>query len=143
MFSPPSDLIAQRHHVVVRGRDVEGRPFDFAWTFISGTRAAQSFLDVTSPQNNATVGSNFMVRGRTAPNSHVTIEAGGAASVGGFLVMGTGTYRGDVQADANGNFEQDVSLSSVPGGTINLVVSSTEPNTKAAAPQIRRRLIRG
>jgi hypothetical protein len=143
VFSPPSDLMAQRHRVVVRGKDAEGRPFDFAWQFTSGSRPEQTYLDVTTPQNNATVGSTFTVRGRTMPNSHVTIEAGGSANVGGFLVMGTGTYRGDVEADANGNFTQDVSLSTVPGGTINLVVSATDPATKAAAPQVRRRLIRG
>ena len=125
------------------GHDLQGRPFDFAWVFTSGSRPEQTFLDVVTPQNNATVGSTFTVRGRTMPNSRVTIEAGGAANLGGFLVMGTGTYRGDTTADANGNFAQDVSLSTVPGGTINLVVTATDPNTKAAAPQVHRRLVRG
>lgn len=143
VYSPPSDLLPQRHRVVVTGRDLEGRPFDFAWVFTSGSRPEQTFLDVVTPQNNATVGATFAVRGRTMPNSRVTIEAGGAANLGGFLVMGTGTYRGDTTADANGNFAQDVSLSTVPGGTINLVVSATDPNTKAAAPQVHRRLVRG
>jgi len=143
VYSPPSDLLAQRHRVVVSGHDASGRPFDFAWAFTSGSHQQQTFLEVVTPQNNATVGSRFTVRGRTMPNARVSIEAGGAANVGGFLVMGTGTYRGDTLADGNGNFTQDVSLSTVPGGTINLVVSATDPNSKAAAPQIRRRLVRG
>jgi len=78
------------------------------------------------------------------PNARVTVEAGGSASLAGILVLGTGTFRGDTTADANGNFAEDVSLNnSVPGGSINLVVTATDSQTKAAAPQVQRHLVRG
>ena len=143
VFSPPSDLMPQRHVVDIRGNDRDGRPFNLRFGFNSGTQAAQTFLDVTSPQNGATVGSSFTVRGRTMPNARVTVEAGGSANVGGIMVVGTGTFRGDTVADANGNFAQDVQLTSVPGGSISLVVSATDPQSRAAAPQVQRRLNRG
>jgi hypothetical protein len=41
VFTPPSQLIAQRHHVIVRGNDRDGRPFDFTWAFTSGDRQAE------------------------------------------------------------------------------------------------------
>lgn len=143
VYSPPSDLMPQHHIVIVRGRDADGRPFEFHWDFTSGSQPVHSYLDVTAPTSDEHVGGTFTVRGRTMPNSHVTIEAGGTADVGGLLVMGTGTFRGDVTADAQGFFAEDVSVPTVPGGTINLVVSATDPQTKASAPLVRRRLIRG
>ncbi|HXP94629.1 MAG TPA: copper amine oxidase N-terminal domain-containing protein [Candidatus Binatia bacterium] len=144
LYSPPSDLMPQRHTVDVRGNDTNGQPFDQRFEFVSGTRAAQTFLDVMTPQNNSTVGSTFTVRGKTMPNARVTVEAGGSASLAGILVLGTGTFRGDTTADANGNFAEDVSLNnSVPGGSINLVVTATDSQTKAAAPQVQRHLVRG
>lgn len=144
LYSPPSDLMPQRHVVDVRGNDTNGQPFDQRFEFVSGTRAEQTFLDVMTPQNNSTVGSTFTVRGKTMPNARVTIEAGGSANLAGILVLGTGTFRGDTTADANGDFAENVSLgNSVQGGSINLVVTATDSQSRAAAPQVKRHLVRG
>jgi hypothetical protein len=138
VYSPQSDLQPMRHIVRITGKDAQGLPFDLRWSFGSGTVAQENVISDVSPANGANVGSSFTVRGRTLPGSHVTVEVGAGASVGGLLAFGTGTFRGDTTADANGNFTEDVNLNTVPGGYVNIVVSSTAPGTGAAAPQIKR-----
>lgn len=140
VYSPPSDLLVQRHTVRVTGKDAAGAPVDQSWSFTSGTAAMTNVIDRLAPPADAQVGSSFTVSGHTLPNARVHIVAGAVAQVGGIFAFGTGNYTGDTTADAAGNFSQDVSINTVSGGQINLVVTSTEPQTKASA-RIARRLL--
>jgi hypothetical protein len=49
------------------------------------------------------------------------------------FAFGAGSYGGDTIADGNGNFSQSISLQTVPGASIGLTVTSTDPVTKEAA----------
>jgi hypothetical protein len=40
VYSPPSDLLSQHHIVFVRGRDMNGQPFDFHWDFTTGMQGS-------------------------------------------------------------------------------------------------------
>jgi hypothetical protein len=139
VYSPPSDLQPARHEVVIRGEDEQHRPFRMAWSFTSGSTPTQNFVNLMTPANGAAVGSTFRVRGKTLPGAHVMVEAGTRDRVGGFT-FGSNTYRGDVTADANGDFATDVSLPE-SSGPVNLIVSSTDPENNGSAPPIRRELI--
>jgi len=144
VYSPHSDLQPMRHSVRVSGQDTQGRPFDLGWSFSSGTRMETNLISEVTPEDGADVRSSFTVRGRTTPGSHVSIEAGASAQAGGRLTFRTGSFRGDTMADQQGNFSEDVSLNTVPGELINIVISSTAPGTRAAAPQVMRRVtVRG
>ena len=140
VFSPPSDLLVQKHTVRVTGKDTNGAAIDQSWSFTSGTAAAMNAIDKLAPAQDAQVGSTFTVSGHTLPNSRVHIVAGASAQVGGIFSFGTGNYTGDTTSDAAGNFSQEVSLNTVAGGVINLVVTSTEPQTKSSARATRRLL---
>ncbi len=133
IFTPQSDLQNTQHTVAVRGRDANGVRFDRSWTFTSGTTQPTNNLTLTSPANGSAVGSTFTVSGRTTPNARVHIVAGSAASVGGFFAFNTGSYTGDTIADGSGNFSQQVSLQSAPGGQIGVTVTATDPATNASA----------
>ena len=140
VYSPPSDLLVQKHTVRVTGKDTNGAPIDQSWSFTSGTAAAMNVIDKLAPAQDAQVGSSFTVSGHTLPNSRVHIVAGASAQVGGIFAFGTGNYTGDTTSDASGNFSQDVSINTISGGVINLVVTSTEPQTKSSARATRRLL---
>jgi hypothetical protein len=140
VYSPPSDLLVQKHTVRVTGKDTNGAPIDQSWSFTSGTAAAMNVIDKLAPAQDAQVGSSFTVSGHTLPNSRVHIVAGASAQVGGIFAFGTGNYTGDTTSDASGNFSQEVSINAISGGVINLVVTSTEPQTKSSARATRRLL---
>jgi hypothetical protein len=139
VYSPPSALQPARHEIVIRGEDEQHRPFRMAWSFVSGSTPTQNFVNLMTPADGAAVGQTFRVRGKTVPGARVTVEAGTRDRVGGFTI-GNNTYRGDVTADANGDFATDVSLPE-SNGPVNLIVSSTDPQTNGSAPPIRRQLI--
>jgi hypothetical protein len=135
VYAPPSPLQSMRHSVQVTGTFRSGQPFSQSWSFASGTAAPQNSLSISAPQNDAAVGSNFVVSGTTAPNARVHVVAGASASVGGVFAFGAGSYTGDTIADASGRFSQQVQLQTVRGAQIAVTVTSTDPSTGESAQQ--------
>lgn len=133
IYAPPSPLQSIKHTVSVSGRLAGGGSFDDRWSFTSGTVSATNNLTIAGPADGSTVSSTFDVTGHTVPGARVHIVAGATAGVGGFFTLGAGSYSGDLQADASGNFSQSVSLQTVSGASIALTVTSTDPQTKASA----------
>ncbi len=139
MFTPNFDLPSTRHTVQVTGNSSNGVAFNRGWSFGSGSSnnnnnySVNNYLNNLSPQQNATVGSNFTVYGNTIPNSAIHIAATGSALLGGIFRVTSGTYTVDLTADGNGNFSQAVSVNSTSGGDVSVRITSTAPNTGAAA----------
>lgn len=149
VYSPPSDLQSQRHEVRVSGKDAAGMPFDARWSFTSGTSAVQTTLTNVAPNDGAQVGSQFTVSGRTLPGATVVVQVGAsrenptsvAGAVGSILGLGGGAnVRNEVTANADGSFSSGVQINALPGTTLQLVVSATDPRTHAAAHPITRQL---
>jgi len=148
VYSPPSDLLSQRHDVRVAGRDQNGAPFERSWTFTSGTQSVQNTIDGLRPADGDTVARQFAVRGRTLPNARVVVQVGtvGQGSPRDVLgqILGVGgssaSVRSEVIAGGDGSFVAPISLN-VPSGTqIRLVVDSTDARTETAAPRLVRNL---
>jgi hypothetical protein len=133
VYAPPSPLQSILHQVQVVGRVSNGPPFSNVFHFRTGTQAPANELILTSPPEGVAVGQAFTVAGHTLPNARVHIVAGATATVGGVFAFGAGSYGGDTIADGNGNFSQSISLQTVPGASIGLTVTSTDPVTKEAA----------
>jgi hypothetical protein len=138
-YSPPSNLIAGQHTVRIDGHDRTGRPFRVGWSFTTGTNTNANFVDIYTPGQDGRVSNTFAVRGRTTPNARVLVQAASVASVGGFVALDTGSFRGAAVAGPDGAYEVNVVLNDVRGGAVNLVVTSTDPATRATA-QARRTL---
>jgi len=133
IFAPQSPLQAIRHHVQVTGSLRDGQTFREGWDFTSGSNAPENSLTIESPRDGETVPSTFTIRGKTTPNADVHIVGGATASLGGVFAFGAGNYTGDLQADGNGNFEQQINLQTVGGATIGMTITSTDPQTRASA----------
>ena len=148
-YQPPSPLQSGRHTVRITGRDANNVAFERGWSFTSGESNVSANLEVSTPQNDATVGNTFQVSGHTTPGAHVVVQAGVTAvnitNVIGALLGAGGTSgnssQNDVTADGNGYFSTQVSLGAPSGSRIGLVVSSTDPRTGASATPVRRTLI--
>ena len=139
VYSPPSNLIAGQHTVRIEGHDRSDRPFRVGWTFTTGTNTTNNFVDIFTPDQDARVSNTFEVRGRTAPNARVLVQAASVANVGGFVALDTGSFRGETVAGPNGAYAVNVVLNDIRGGAVNIVVTSTDPSTRATA-QARRTL---
>ena len=137
VFSPPSDLLAQRHVVRVAGRDTNGMPFDLRWNFTSGQQRVGNFINNLMPPNGQAESPTFTVSGRTLPNAVVDIDAGANVVFGGVISFGGDHERIETRADASGNFSQQVSLRAGSGQTVTLVVTSTEPQTQSSVRATR------
>jgi len=149
VFSPPSDLQSMRHIVRITGNDTTGAPFDARWSFTSGTSGVQNTLSEVSPRDGAEVGSQFTVSGRSLPGALVVVRVGAAAgnpttvagAVGSILGLGGGAnVRNEVTANADGSFSTVVAINAESGTTLQMVVNSTDPRSKAAARTIARKL---
>ncbi len=149
VYSPPSDLLSQRHEVRVSGRDQNGLPFERAWSFTSGTQSVQNTIDGLRPADGETVARSFAVRGRTLPNARVVVQVGTVNQgtprdvLGQILGVGgsNASVRSEVIAGADGRFVAPISLN-VPSGTqIRLIVDSTDARTQTAAPRVVRNLL--
>jgi hypothetical protein len=149
VYSPPSDLQSMRHTVRVAGTDLTGVPFAARWTFTSGTSTVENTLTGVAPEAGAQVGSQFTVRGRSLPGALVVVQVGASAAnantvagaVGSILGLGGGAnVRNEVTANADGSFSTVVAINAPPGTTLQMVVNSTDPRTKAAAPPVTRTL---
>lgn len=137
VYSPPSDLLSQNHHVVVTGKDTDGRPFRLAWSFTSGTAQTSNYIRDLTPANGQNVRRTFNVSGVTMPNSTVEIDAGASLAVGP-IAFGGDHERIQAIADSNGRFVQQVQLNASPGQTVTLVVTSTAPQTDSSVRMTRR-----
>jgi hypothetical protein len=149
VYSPPSDLQSMRHRVRVTGTDSSGAPFDDHWSFTSGTSAVENRLSSVTPPDGAAVNPQFTVSGRSLPGALVVVQVGVAAgnantvagAVGSILGLGGGAnVRNEVTANADGSFSTVVAINAAPGTTLQMVVNSTDPRTKAAARSVSRTL---
>ncbi len=147
VYSPPSDLQSMRHEVAVTGHDASGAPFEGKWYFTSGTSAVENILSNIVPANGAGVGTQFTVSGRTLPGSQVVVQVGAAANnpnsvageVGSILGLGGGAnVRNEVSANADGSFSTVVQINAPPGTSLKMVISSTDPRSRAAAHPVTR-----
>jgi hypothetical protein len=135
--TPNWELTPGTHHVAVTGSTAAGPAFNTGWSFQTSAGAAPNTLTIVSPGPGSKVGSQFTVRGRTLPGSHVHIVATGeATALGGLLQIGTGTFQTDVTADANGNFSAPIALNAVSGGQVRVIVTTTSPSGASLERQI-------
>jgi len=117
------------HRVRVTGTTQAGSNFAAGWSFVSGAGASTNYIRAVQPLANAVVASNFSLSGRTLPNSQVHIVASGeAATLGGLLQVGTGTFQTNTTADGSGYFNVNVSVNIVGGGTVRVIIQSTAPS---------------
>jgi hypothetical protein len=148
VYSPPSDLLTQRHEVRVTGRDANGLPFETSWSFTSGTGDVRNSISNVRPDDGATVGRQFVVRGRTMPNARVVVQVGTVNGPATRDVLGqifgaggaNSNVRSEVTADANGDFAAPVTIDARGGQQLTLVVDSTDARSQSAAPRVVRSL---
>ncbi len=142
LFTPTFDLPATQHSVQITGNSSDGIAFNRGWSFgvvgnnnnnSNNNYSVNNYLNNLSPQQNATVGSNFTVYGNTIPNSAIHIAATGSALLGGIFPVTSGTYTVDLTADGNGNFSQAISVNTTSGGTVSVRITSIAPGSGAAA----------
>jgi hypothetical protein len=135
VYAPQSRMQSTQHRVRVTGIDQQGMTFSRSWSFTTGSQTTSSnFLNLRDLSDGTVVGTTFTVRGKTLPGAQVHIEAGSMLSAGRYS-FGTGNYQGDLTADNNGYFSQQVSVNGVSGGTIGLTVTSTDPSSEETAAQ--------
>jgi hypothetical protein len=135
--TPNFELVPGTHHVAVSGTTTAGPNFNTGWSFQTAAGAAPNTLSIVSPGPGAKVPSQFTIRGRTQPGSHVHVVASGEASaLGGLLQVGTGTFQTDVTADANGNFSAPIALNAVSGGQVRVLITTTSPSGASLERQI-------
>lgn len=106
----PGTLSAGNHVVEVRARDQAGNASRTSWNFRatgdSTITPVGSFpLDITSPANNAEVGSGpIEVRGRTIANATIDVDVTANASVGGLFGVTQRIYQTTLRSDGQGYF---------------------------------------
>lgn len=98
-----------------------------------GDGGGQNSLSIAAPLNDATVGTRFILRGRTVPNARVHLVAGATGNVGNVFAFGAGAYTGDAIADGNGNFSHEIQMQTIGGAQIAVTVTSTDPRTGESA----------
>ncbi len=154
VYSPPSDLQSMRHVVHVRGADMSGAPFEARWSFMTGTSSVVTTLRDVNPPDGAQVPGQFTVSGHTLPRARVIVQVGSpagggpagnpnsiASDVGAIFGLGGGVnVRTEVEADDDGFFSTVVATNAPPGTPLQMVVSATDPRSKAAARPVRRNL---
>jgi hypothetical protein len=127
--TPPTPLSPGNHHVEVTGVTAAGSSFRTGWNFTIGNSSSRNFLRNVSPADGARVNSNFTFTGTTQPGSQVHVVASGATSAfGGLLQLNAGTFQTTVQADNNGVFRAQISLNSVGGAQVRVLVQSIAPD---------------
>jgi methionine-rich copper-binding protein CopC len=135
--TPNFELAPGTHKVTLTGSTAAGASFNTGWSFTTASGAAPNTLSNISPGPGSKVSGQFTLRGRTAPGSKVHVVAeGSAATLGGLLQIGTGTFQNDVTADGNGNFSVPISLNAVSGGQVRVLVTSTSPSGASIERQI-------
>lgn len=152
-YAPRSPLQAGEHRVRVTGTDANGQSFNRTWAFTSGTSAAVvTEIANVLPADGATVGNQFVVSGRTAPNARVTVQVGASAgrsgSIGGIIgaILGAnGNSTGNsasynLTANENGRFSAQVNIAAQQGSQLLLVITATDPQTGATTTPVQETL---
>lgn len=152
-FTARSPFQVGLHQVRVTGTDVIGASFDRSWSFWIAApsptpppatptpRPTPGKFSVTlsAPAQDQVVGRTFVVRGRTAPNAQVHIDAGPLSSpVGQAFQFLPGKFSRDLRAGPLGNFEESVTTAAGQGLGIGVLVTATNPVTGATAQAARR-----
>lgn len=136
--TPDFELVPGSHRVTVSGTTVAGATFSRSWSFSTAAGAAANVINRLSPPAAAKVGGSFTLSGHTLPGSAVHIVAqGSTTALGGLFQIGTGTFQTDTTADGNGNFSAPISLNTVPGGNLTVIITSTSPS----GASIERRIV--
>jgi len=135
--TPDFELTPGTHRVRVTGTTSGGAGFNTGWSFNTAAGATANYLRNVSPGPGTKVGNSFTLAGHTLPGSRVHIVASGVAGeLGGLLQIGTGTFQNDVTADSNGNFSLPISMPSVSGGQVRVIITSTSPSGASIERQI-------
>jgi hypothetical protein len=157
-YVPRTAMHLGGHTVRVIGRDESGARFDRGWSFTivptppprptprpSPTptprpRPPTFAVTLSTPTQNQVVGRTFLVRGHTAPNAPVHIDAGPLSSpVGQAFQFLPEKFSRDLKAGPLGNFEENVTTAPGQGLGIGVIATATNPLTGATA-QVARRL---
>ena len=126
-FTPQYSVPAGTHNVRVTGTTTAGVSFSRGWSFTS-TAGVTNYINSISPGPGSRVGGSFLLTGRTAAGSTVTVTATGQALLGHIFSIGTGTFHDQTMADGNGFFTLQVSVNAVPGGNVQVLIQSLAPN---------------
>lgn len=145
-YTPPSPIPPGPHEVRVSGADLIGATFEQRWRFTSGSeQAATNVITEVRPSPGQTVGSEFVVHGRTAPHATVTVQVGQTSRghgfnqvLGGLLgVGGHATAQTTVTADQDGRFAAPIDIGAPSGAMLGIVITSTDPEYGIAADPVR------
>ncbi|MBV9402567.1 MAG: copper amine oxidase N-terminal domain-containing protein [Candidatus Eremiobacteraeota bacterium] len=126
-FTPQYSVPPGTHSVRVTGTTQAGVSFSRQWSFTS-TAGVTNFINALNPPPGSRVGGSFLLTGRTAPGSTVTVTATGQALLGHIFSVGTGTFHDQTTADGSGGFALQVNVNAVPGGNIQVLIQSLAPN---------------
>lgn len=151
-FAARSPFQVGSHQVRVTGTDVSGATFDRSWSFWIAapsptppptprpTPPPQFSVTLSAPTQDQVVGQTFTVRGHTAPNARVHLDAGPLNSPVGQafqFVPGKKVSR-DLTAGPRGNFEQSLTVQPGVGLGIGVIAIATNPVSGATAQTARR-----
>ncbi len=135
--TPNFELTPGTHRVRATGTTTAGASFSTGWSFTTSAGAAANFINRLNPGPGSKINGNFTLSGRTIPGSTVHIVAtGSAATLGGLLQIGTGTFQTDATADSSGNFSASIGLNTVSGGQVRVIITSTSPSGAAIERQV-------
>ncbi|MBV8726645.1 MAG: copper amine oxidase N-terminal domain-containing protein [Candidatus Eremiobacteraeota bacterium] len=126
-FTPQYSVPAGVHNVRVSGTTQSGASFSRGWSFTS-TAGVTNFISNLGPPPGTRVGGSFLLTGRTAPGSTVTVTATSQALLGRIFSIGTGTFHDQTSADGAGSFALQVNVNAVPGGNVQVLIQSLAPN---------------
>jgi hypothetical protein len=140
-FAPAYDLPVGPHDVAVHGRIADGPPFAAHWTFSTDAAVNPNFLGGLEPPSGTPVGRHFAIRGKTLPNSRVTVVATTSVTVDRFSDEAMqGSQTAEVVADGNGFFEAHLDVDDDRGaGFLDVRVRSTAPDGSVAVRTLRLR----
>ncbi len=108
-FNYRTDLQPGAYTATVTAKDLAGNAVNQAWTFKVSAPAATTTtalpLQILSPASNTEIGTGVtQVRGRTAPDAMVEVQAIGVSAIFGVFGFSQNQPVQSTRADANGNF---------------------------------------
>lgn len=120
-FNYQADLPAGTYTAVVTAKDQAGNAVNQTWAFkVSGQALAATALplQIVSHQNNAGIGTGIAeIRGRTAPDAMVDVQAVGMSALFGIFGVSQKQPGQSTRADASGNFAFGFQPQTVTKGT--------------------------
>lgn len=127
-----NNLAVGTHRVEVYAKDYGGNAMRTSWAFVAQPQASAAglTLEVLSPSNNAQIsGGAVPIKGRTAPNATVEVQAQATASVGGLFGLTQKVFNQTVKADNAGNFVVSFNPPvAVPGARYEVTLTATKDN---------------